>query len=47
MHLTGREHRLHRHAAGGILPEQVVEDGVADLVGHLVRMTLGDRLGRE
>jgi hypothetical protein len=47
VHLTGRQHCLDGDAAAGILPQQIVEDGIADLVGHLVRMTFGNRFRRE
>ena len=33
--------------AGGVPGQQRVEDGVGNLVAHLVRVALGDRLGRE
>ena len=46
-HETGRGRRLARHARERIAPDDRIEDGVADLVAHLVRMTLGHRLGRE
>ena len=42
VNLAGGEHRLNGYATLGILLEQVIEDGVTDLVGHLVGMTLGD-----
>ena len=41
------EQRLAGDAAVGILGEDRVEHGVADLVGHLVGMALGDALGGE
>ena len=44
---AGRDQRLARDAAVGVLGQHRVEDAVADLVGHLVGVTLGDRLGRE
>ena len=47
VHLAGGQHGLDGDPAAGVLGQQVVEDGVADLVGHLVRVALGDRLGRE
>ena len=43
----GRDQRLARDAAQRILLQDGVEHGVGDLVGDLVRMTLGHRLGRE
>jgi hypothetical protein len=42
-----RDQRLAGDAALRVLGENGVEDGVRDLVGDLVRMALGDRLGRE
>jgi hypothetical protein len=47
VHLTGRDHGLDGHAAGGVLGQHRVQDRVADLVGDLVRVALGDRLGGE
>jgi hypothetical protein len=46
-HEAGRQQRLHRHPAVGILLEHGVEHGVADLVGDLVGVTLGHRLRGE
>ena len=43
----GVHERLARHATGRILGHHGIEDAVRDLVGHLVRMALRDRLGRE
>src|ERR1700733_9792964 len=43
----GAERRLAGDPAERILAQDRVEDGVADLVGDLVRMALGHRLGRE
>ena len=43
----GLEQRLAGHAARGILLEHGVQDGIGNLVGHLVRMALGYGLGRE
>ena len=43
----GRDQRLAGDAPLGIGGENGVEHGVGDLVGHLVRMALGDRLGGE
>jgi hypothetical protein len=37
--LAGGDQGLHRHAAAGIVLDHGVQNGVADLVGHLVRMT--------
>jgi hypothetical protein len=39
--------RLARHAPVGIVAHDRVQDPVGDLVGHLVRVTLGDRLRGE
>ena len=47
VHLTGGDHRLDRDPALRVVLEHRVEDGVADLVGDLVRVALGDRLGGE
>src|SRR5690606_16641083 len=47
VHEARRDERLDRDAAAGILLEKGVEDRVGDLVTDLVRVTLGDRLGRE
>ena len=47
VHEPGGHHRLHGHAAAGILGEHRVEDRVRDLVTDLVRVPLGHRLGRE
>ncbi len=44
---AGGDEGLASHPAGGVLLQQGVEDRVRDLVGHLVGMTFGDRLGRE
>ena len=46
-HEAGRDQRLARDTAVRVVGEDRVEDGVRDLVGDLVRMPLGDRLGRE
>jgi hypothetical protein len=47
-HHEARVHeRLTRHAPVRILGHHCVEDTVGNLVGDLVRMALGDRLGRE
>ncbi len=43
----GRDQRLAGDAALRVVRERCVEDGVRDLVGDLVRVTLGHRLGRE
>ncbi len=47
VHLTGGHQRLHRDPAARVLRQQRVEDGVADGVAHLVRVTLGHRLAGE
>ncbi len=44
---TGGDQGLDRDAALRVLGQQGIEDGVADLVSDLVRVTLGHRLGRE
>src|SRR5439155_25658538 len=41
---AGREQRLARHPALRVLGQDGVEDGVGDLVRHLVGVALGDRL---
>src|SRR5579864_7927554 len=46
-HHASRDQRLARHAAGRVQPHHLVEDGIGDLVGHLVRVALGDRLRGE
>ena len=43
----GRDQRLAGDTSLGIVGEDGVEHGVGDLVGHLVRMALGDRLRGE
>ncbi len=43
----GGQQRLDGHTALRVVLEQVVEHGVADLVGDLVRVTLGHGLRRE
>jgi hypothetical protein len=47
VHLPGRDHGLDGDPAAGVLREHRVQDRVADLVSDLVRVALGDRLGRE
>ena len=44
---TGRDQRLARDPRVRVVRENRVEDGVGDLVGDLVRMAFGDRLGGE
>ena len=44
---AGRDQRLAGDAAVRVVGEDGVEDRVRDLVGDLVRVPLGDRLGRE
>ena len=43
----GRDERLAGHPSHGVVPQNGVEDRVGDLVGDLVRVTLGDGLGSE
>ena len=45
--VAGLEQRLAGHPPLGIAGQDGVEDGVGDLVGHLVRMAFGHRLGGE
>jgi len=45
MDLTGGEHRFHRYPTARVLPQQVIKDGIADLIGHLVWMALCYRFG--
>ena len=51
--LAGQHHQagvgqcLGGHAAARVLRQQGVEDGVGDLVGHLVRVAFGNRFGSE
>src|SRR5688572_8765209 len=47
VHLAGRDHGLDGHPAARVLRQHRVQDRVADLVGDLVRVALGDRLGGE
>ena len=47
VHLAGGEQGLDGDAGPGVLAQEVVEDGVADLVGHLVGVSLGDGLRGE
>jgi hypothetical protein len=44
---AGGDQRLARDARGGVTGQRGGEDRVGDLVGHLVRMALCDRLGGE
>jgi len=46
-HQAGGHERLARHVALPVERDDRVEDGVRDLVGHLVGVPLGDRLGGE
>ena len=46
-HETRGQKRLHGDPALRVLAEHLVEDGVADLVGDLVRVPLGHGLGGE
>ena len=41
------QERLNGDSAARIVFEHRIQDGVRDLVGHLVRVTLGNRFGRE
>ena len=43
----GRDQRLARHPAVGVARENRIEDGVGDLIRHLVRMPFGHRFGGE
>ena len=45
--LAGGDHRLDGDPAGAVLAEQLVQDRVADRVTDLVRVSFGDRFGRE
>jgi hypothetical protein len=45
VHLAGGDEGLDGDPALGVVLDHRVKDGVTDLVGHLVRMTLSDRLG--
>ena len=47
VHEPGRDERLDRHPRLGVDGQQGIEDRVADLVADLVRVPLGDGLGRE
>src|SRR5699024_6665109 len=47
VHESGGDHRLHRHPRAAVLCQQVVEDGVGDLVADLVGVPFGDRFGCE
>src|SRR5579859_816572 len=47
VHLVVYDHCYHRDPAARVVLDHRVQDGVTDLVGHLVRMTLRDRLGSE
>ena len=42
-----RHQGLAGHPPGGVLAQHLVQDGVGDLVGHLVRVTFRHRLRRE
>src|SRR5213078_1552179 len=44
---AGGDQRLAGHAAVRVAAQHRVEDAVRHLVGNLVRMAFGDRLGRE
>ncbi len=47
MDLARCDHGLDGDAAARIVLDHCIENGVADLVGHLVRVAFGDRLGSE
>jgi hypothetical protein len=47
MYLAGRDQGFHRHAAARIILDHGIQNDVADLVGHLVRMAFCHRLGSE
>src|SRR5690242_4952116 len=47
MDLAGGNQRLNRNAASRVILEHPVKNGVTDLVCHLVRMALRNRLGGE
>jgi hypothetical protein len=42
VNLAGRDERLDGDTALGVLGEQRIENGVADLIGDLVRVSFGD-----
>jgi len=44
---AGGQQRLHRDPRGRVLGQRRVQDGIGDLVGDLVRMSFGHRLGGE
>ena len=46
-HEAGVHERLARHAAGRVVAHDGIQHAVGDLVGDLVRVAFGDRLGRE
>ena len=46
-HEAGVHERLAGHAAGRVVSQDGIKHAVGDLVGDLVRMALGDGLGRE
>ena len=46
-HQAGVHERLARHAPVRVIGQHGIQDAVGDLVGDLVRMALGDGLGRE
>src|SRR5699024_9625558 len=45
VHEAGGDHGLHGDLGVGVLPQQVVEHRITDLVADLVGMSLGDGLG--
>ena len=42
---SGGDERLAGDAAAGVLREQRVQNGIGDLIRHLIRMPFGHRLG--
>ena len=44
---AARQKRFEGHAGTGVLLEQFVQNGVADLVGKFIRVAFGDAFGRE
>ncbi len=44
---AGGRHGLARDASLGVFADDRVEDGIGDLIAHLVRVTLGHGFGRE
>ena len=46
-HLPGGDEGFAGHAGLGVLGQDGIQDGVADLISHLVGMTHGDRFAGE